>query len=534
MIYIDPPYNTGKDFIYKDNFKQSKEEYNEETDAVDADGYKLYKNTTTNGRYHSDWLSMMYERLVVAKDLLRDDGVIFISIDDNEVHNLRKICDEIFGENNYLNNFCWLNNLKGRQISGAGAAKTYEHILCYAKKANNVSSFVDSIEYLKNLMPSTYKGFNAEIESDEEGEFVSKNELHNTNSAFNEKTRPSLVFNIHYNPKTKEIKFSEINDEKHFSGFIKIKPKKNNNGTHQFHAWRWSKEKITKDSNNLKFVRSNKTYKIYTKIRDYESTVLKDSISDISTTKGNSELVELFDGKKFFDYPKSLSLLKIFINQSSREELILDFFSGSATTAHATMQLNAEDGGNRKYIMVQIPEETSKDSEAYKAGYKTISDMGKERIRRAGKKIKEDNQDKDLSNVDFGFRVFKVDSTNMKDVYYNPQELTQDNLFEMENNIKEDRTPEDLLTQVMLDLGVELSLKIEEKDILGNKVFFVEENSLIACFDKNINFKIIDEIAKTKPLKVVFRDSSFKEDKDKINLEEKFKISSPETKIKIL
>jgi adenine-specific DNA-methyltransferase len=241
--------------------------------------------------------------------------------------------------------------------------------------------------------------------------------------------------------------------------------------------------------------------------------------------------------EKLFDYPKYSKFIEYFLRFSTQKDstnIILDFFSGSATTAHATMKLNAEDGGNRKYIMVQIPEETNEDSEAYKAGYKTISDIGKERIRRAGKKIKEDNQGKDLSNFDFGFRVFKVDSTNMKDVYHSPKDTTQEMLLDLESNIKEDRTPEDLLTQVMLILGLELSSKIEEKDILGNKVFFVENNCLIACFDEEINFEIIDEIAKEKPLQVVFRDSSFKKDKDKINLEEKFKLLSPETKIKVI
>jgi len=309
MIYIDPPYNTGSDFVYKDNFSSPVKNYLEQTGQIDSDGNKMQTNKETSGRFHSDWLSMMYPRLKLAWNLLRDDGIIFVSIDDNEVHHLRMLMDEIFGEENYLNAFCWVNNLKGRQISGSGAAKTYEYILAYSKNVGVNGVFDMSVEKLKALMPSSYKGFNYETENDDGGDFVVKNELYNTNSAFNERTRPNLVFNIHYNFKTKEVKFSDTNQNTNFDGFVKISPKKNNDGTHSFHAWRWSRDKITNELSDLKFVKTDDGAKIFTKIRAYDTTSLKDIITDISTTSGSSEIKNLFDDKKYFDYPKPVELI---------------------------------------------------------------------------------------------------------------------------------------------------------------------------------------------------------------------------------
>jgi adenine-specific DNA-methyltransferase len=326
LIYIDPPYNTGNDsFKYNDSFN------------------------------HSTWLTFMKNRLEVARDLLRDDGLVFISIDDNEIHYLKILIDEVFGRENYLNTFCWVNNLKGRQISGKGAVKTYEFILCYAKgKENiNIGPFEILIEKAKQLMPSSYKGFEYEVKTDQDGSFILKNELYNTNSAFNEETRPNLVFNIHYNFETKEVKFSNVDENINFDGFVKIPPKRNNDGVHKFHAWRWNKEKILKELSNLEFVKTKDGVKIFTKIRAYDTTNLKDIITDITTTKGTRDFTGLFDDRKHFNYPKPVELIKIFVAQTGNNDIILDFFAGSGTTAHAVLELNKEDGGNRKFILVE-------------------------------------------------------------------------------------------------------------------------------------------------------------------------------------
>lgn len=414
MIYIDPPYNTGKDFIYKDNFNQNVSDYYNQS-GQSRDGIKLTSNLESNGRYHSDWLTMMYSRLFLARNLLRDDGIIFVSIDDNEMANLKMIMDEIFGEENYLNAFCWVNNLKGRQISGTGAAKTYEYVLAYTKNVGGTGIFEMSIDKLKVLMPSSYKGFNYETESDDGGDFVVKNELYNTNSAFNEETRPNLVYNIHYNFKTKEVRFSEISEKTIFDGFTKITPKKNNDGVHKFHAWRWSKTKIANETDDLKFVKTDDGAKIFTKIRAYNTTALKDLITDITTSVGSNEIKDLFDGKKYFDYPKPVDLIKVFVSQTEDEDIILDFFAGSGTTAHAVMDLNSEDGSNRKWICVQIPEEIDEKSEAYKAGYRNIAEISRERIRLAGNKIKKENKDKKgINELDFGFKALSLTSSNYR------------------------------------------------------------------------------------------------------------------------
>lgn len=326
LIYIDPPYNTGNDgFKYNDNFN------------------------------HSTWLTFMKNRLEVARELLKEDGLIFISIDDNEIHYLKVLMDEIFDRENYLNTFCWVSNLKGRQISGKGATKTYEYILVYAKNkdSKNIGPFEILIEKAKSFMPSSYKGFNYEVKNDQSGSFILKNELYNTNSAFNEETRPNLVFNIHYNFKTKEVKFSDIDQDVNFEGFIKIPPKENNDGIHRFHAWRWNKNKILRDVSNLEFVKTINGVKIFTKIREYDATNLKDIITDITTTKGTYDIKALLDGKKYFNYPKPVELIKIFVSQIGSKDIVLDFFSGSGTTAHAVLELNKEDGGNRKFIMIE-------------------------------------------------------------------------------------------------------------------------------------------------------------------------------------
>lgn len=529
MIYIDPPYNTGNDFIYNDDFKMSSEEYADEAGKLDEDGNRMFKNTDSNGRFHSDWCSMIYSRLMLARNLLSEDGVIFISIDDNEFTDLQKICDEVFGSTNYVNEFAWISNITGRQISGYGAAKTWESILVYAKNVSELSTFTVDINFAKSNMPDSYKGFNKDVRSDDRGQFAVGDTLYNHNRKFNEETRPNLVFSIFYNPVTEDIITGEIGEKK--EGYIELLPHKNGDGTHKYHAWRWSRQKIAAEKYNLIVLpTSSGGYEIYTRIRGFNTTALKDVITNISN--GDSEVQELFDKKRYFDYPKSVALLKLIVNSIDDKDMtVLDFFSGSATTAHAVMQLNAEDGGHRKFIMVQLPEETDEKSEAYKAGYKNICELGKERIRRAAKKIHEDNPD---AKFDDGFRVLKLDDTNMKDVYYAAGDYTQDLVSMLESNVKPDRTDLDLLFGCLLDWGLPLSLPYTSETIDGCMVHTYNDGDLIACFDENVPESVIKTIAKRQPLRAVFRDSSFASSPEKINVGEIFKSLAPDTRVKVI
>lgn len=528
MIYIDPPYNTGNDFIYNDDFKMSVDEYADEISETDADGNRMFKNTESNGRFHSDWCSMVYSRLILARNLLTEDGIIFISIDDNEVYNLRKICDEIFGGSNYINQFAWVSNITGRQISGYGAAKTWESVLVYSKCATLTSGLCVNIEFAKSKMPDAYKGFNKDIRHDKHGEFAVGDTLYNHNRKFNEETRKNLVFSIFYNPRTEEIITGNIGEV--IKDFIEIPPHKNGDGIHKYHAWRWSKQKISKESYNLIVLPNSKNgYEIYTRIRDFNTTLLKDIITNIPN--GELEVQKLFNNKKYFDYPKSVDLLKTFLGSVlDKKAIILDFFSGSATTAHAVMQLNAEDCGNRKFIMVQLPEKTDEKSEAYKAGYKNICEIGKERIRRAGEKIKAETG----ADIDYGFRVLKVDDSNMTDVYYSADEYDQNMLSKLESNVKADRSDIDLLFGCLLEWGLPLSLPYKSEQIEGCTVHTYNDGDLIACFDKNVPDNVIKTVAKRKPLRAVFRDNSFANSPAKINVTEIFKLLAPDTRVKVI
>lgn len=376
-------------------------------------------------------------------------------------------------------------------------------------------------------MPDTYKGFNKDIRKDDRGEFAVGDTLYNHNRKFNEETRPNLVYSIFYNPDTEEIIPGDIGEEK--KGFIELLPHSNGDGVHKYHAWRWSRNKVINESYDLIVLPTSRNgYEIYTRIRDFNKTLLKDIITNISN--GDTELQKLFEGKKYFDYPKSVDLLKTLIGAiSDKDAIIMDFFSGSATTANAVMEINAEDEGNRKFIMVQVPDLLDKSSVAYKDGYKTLCDIGEKRICRVSSKIKENN-----NKVDVGVRVLKLDSSNMKDVYYNPSE-TQQSLFDTyADNIKEDRTPEDLLFQVMLDLGVLLSSKIEETTIAGKQVFNVADGFLIACFDNDVTEETVKAVAEKKPYYAVFRDSSMANDSVATNFDQIFASISPETVRKVL
>lgn len=492
MIYIDPPYNTGGDFVYHDDFTAPLDAYLKQTGQKNDNGTSLTTNKETNGRFHSDWLSMMYPRLKLAWNLLRKDGIIFVSIDDHESAHLRMLLNEVFGEECYLNTFCWVNNLKGRQISGAGAAKTYESVYVYAKTAENKPLFEAPIDYLKSLMPSSYKGFDYEVESDDSGEFVVKNELYNTNSAFNEETRPNLVFNILYNPKTKEVRFSDVDsNEKPEAGFKKILPHKNNDGVHRFHAWRWSRDKIITETNDLKFVESGGEIKIYTKIREHANTNLKDIISDISTNVGGNEVKEIFNGKKYFDYPKPVDLIKIFIRQTSGNDMVLDFFAGSGTTAQAVLEQNAADGERRRFLLVQLPEPTEEGSEARKDGYKSIAAIAVERIRRAAKKIE--------GKGDLGFKIFNLDKSNYAEnqFEFDPEKTEEENRSAFEKYLAkakqaalfDDANGLDVVYENIIKEGLSLNAKIEEKKIGKNGVYAVDDGKrqLLVCLDKKVD-----------------------------------------------
>jgi adenine-specific DNA-methyltransferase len=530
MIYIDPPYNTGGDFVYKDNFIKKNSDYAEVSGAYDEEGNQVVdafeKNADSNGRFHTDWLNMIYPRLKVARDLLTEDGVIFISIDDNEVENLKKVCDEIFGGSNFVNTIAWVSNITGRQISGYGAAKTWENILVYAKNVNYLETFRVSVGFAKNNMPDAYKGFDKDIRKDEIGEFAVGDTLYNHNRKFNEETRKNLVFSIFYNPTTGEIVPGEIGEIK--EGFIELLPHANGDGVHKYHAWRWSKQKISNESYNLIVLPTRNGYEIYTRIRDFANTNLKDLITNIPN--GDSEVQCLFGGKKYFDYPKSINLLRTLLDiDTDKEKIVLDFFSGSGTSAHAVMQLNAEDNGHRKYICVQLPEETPDDSPARKAGYATIPEIAKERIRRAAKKVKEEHPD---WHGDTGFRVLKLDSSNMENVYYTPAETTELTLFS--DNIKSDRTGEDLLFQVMMELGIAPSSKIEKTVLAGKTVWNVDNGYLLACFEPNVTEATITAIVKQQPLYFVMADRSLASDNVADNFEQLFEEYSPTTVRNIL
>ena len=496
MIYIDPPYNTGNDFVYHDDFAQSAEEYDENN--RDDEGNRYRKNTDSNGRFHSDWCSMIYARLMVARSLLTEDGVIFISIDDNEVRNLKNICDEVLGEKNSIAMFPWRKRTAKSDVP-FGISQDFEWILAYAKS----DSFIASIEGKERKYYTT-------------DDFPNRPwRVHDMSTQRTALERPNSDFTI-INPK---------NGEKY-----PVNPQA---------VWRVTKEGFPQylKENRIVFPGDYDFLKISKPVLRYwkEDDIKKvgDAFGRISvTTKlednigmsqdGTKEITSLFDGK-VFSYPKPSSLIKFYlkiINDSNA--IVLDFFSGSATTAHAVMKLNAEDSGKRKFILVQLPEKTSEDSEAYKAGYKNICEIGKERIRRAGKKIKEENP-LTTQDLDTGFRVFKCDSSNYKDVAFAPKDYNQGMLEGLFDNIKEDRTDLDLLFDCMLRWGVELSLPLSTTNVDGCTIHNVNDGDLVACFDGNVTEAVIDTIADMSPLRVVFRDSSFNEAAQKMNLFELFK-----------
>jgi len=488
MIYIDPPYNTGKDFVYKDNFTKDWKEELIESGQKDKYNQKLVANPETAGRYHSGWLSMMYPRLKLARNLLTRDGVIFISIDDNEVDNLKKLCDEIFGGNNFI-----ANATRRRRLSQANLAHNisaiHEYVLIYSKSNKTL---------LNKIRPEINESKYKNPDNDERGPYVT---MPCTNKGG---AKYSVI-----TPTGKEI-----TDE-----------------------WRFKRETYDKleSENKIVFLRRGEgkpRYKLFLSDKKKNGVIPNswwDSIS--SNQEATLEVKSLFGGKSYFDFPKPVDLIKLIIELSTSDsDIVFDFFSGSATTAHSVLDYNAIEGSQRKFIMVQLPEQIDSDSMAFKDGYKNICEIGKERIRRAAKKIKEETG----AEMDYGFRVYRLDSSNMQDVYYKSQDYAQENIDFFADNVKPDRSADDLLAQVMLDWGLALSLKIEQVDISGKKVFKVAENSLHACFDSGIDEDFAKAIAKDEPLRIVFKDSGFKNNTAKTNVRQLLKQLSPETEMKVL
>lgn len=502
MIYIDPPYNTGNDFIYKDDFSQTVEEYEEAANTFDEENNRLVKNTDTNGRFHSDWCSMIYPRLMLARNLLTDDGVIFISIDDNEADNLKKISDEIFGRLNFVGNIIRKTKSITNDIKN-GLNIQHEELLIYARNRHFLS-LVGSEKILNEYKNS---------DNDPKGEWCSGDPSAKSGGqgTYFEIKNP-YTGNIDLPPKGRYWAFSKETLNKYIrDGKIKFKTTiKNNERGFIFKRYKNELKNFYNPLNSL-FATEN----------EYMNQV---------ATKELSKLFTEID----FPYPKPVLLLKILIKSlKNKNAIIMDFFSGSATTAHAVMQLNAEDGGKRKFIMVQLPEKTDEKSEAFKSGYKNICEIGKERIRRAGEKIKAE-AGLNGENLDIGFRVFKLDSTNMNDVYYSADEYNQQMLANLESNIKSDRTDMDLLFGCLLDWGLPLSLPYISEQIDGFTVHTYNDGDLIACFAENVSEKVIEEIARRQPLRAVFRDSSFADSPAKINVWERFKLLAPDTQVKVI
>lgn len=548
MIYIDPPYNTGHDFIYNDHFEMDRDEYEQQTSMFDEDGNRNFtENTDSNPRFHSDWCSMMYSRLMLARNLLAEDGIMFISIGEEEIESLYSICDEVFGKSRHIGTFIWKRRQMVDSRSKSGVSEDHEYMLCFAK---------ESCQRIRGANTDMSKYANPD--NDARGLWMSADMTGLATAS----QRPNLHYNI-VNPETGiEYECPPL-------------------------GWRYDRKRMNELISNKEIIwptgkEGRPRRKKFVKDLQNQYTGFSTVLQTVFNTQGTRELKMLFDGEDFFDFPKPTDLLKMMIQQGTdSDSLVLDFFSGSATTAHAVMQLNAEDGGHRKFIMVQLPEACDEKSEAYKAGYKTICDIGKERIRRAGVKIQQDlkenggeirhlakNQNplkktiasadgqmqfdvptipprwskadesddnqKMADALDTGFRVFKLDDSNMRDVYFAPDDYTQDMLSMMESNIKPDRTALDLLFGCLLEWGLPLSMPYRSETIDGCTVHTYNDGDLIACFDENIPRSVVEAIARRQPLRAVFRDAGFTTSPEKINLTEIFKLLAPDTRIKVI
>ncbi|MDO9046870.1 MAG: site-specific DNA-methyltransferase [Methylobacter sp.] len=523
MIYIDPPYNTGKEFIYDDDFSEDTASYFQRSNQKDAAGQRMVANTETNGRFHSDWLSMMYPRLKLARNLLKDDGVIFISIDDGEVSNLRKLCDEVFGEDNFVALIIWKK--RSTPPNDKVIAAQHDYILVYTK--SSISGL--NLRKRSDVQVARYKN----PDNHSKGPWTAGDLMANVKGG---RYVSSLYFPI-INPRT---------GQEHY-------PSSNGN-------WRFNEARIKEliANDEIYFGENDEGRpKLKRFLSQVKEGITWTTLWDFAplNTAASSEMAQIFGNLTTFENPKPVDLISHILELGgSNDAVVLDFFSGSATTAHAVMQLNAEDGGKRKFIMVQLPEACDEKSEAYKAGYPTIAEIGKERIRRAGQKIRQVGEALASTvelpkvgalgeasptlppplTIDIGFRVLKIDGSNMKDVYYTPDAVQQSDLVDHVDNIREDRTAEDLLFQVLLDWGVDLTLPIVQESIAGFTVLFVDGNALAACFDTGINEAFVKELAARHPLRVVFRDAGFAGDSVKINIEQIFKLLSPNTEIKTI
>lgn len=504
VIYIDPPYNTGKDFVYDDDFAQDTESYLARTNQKDQVGNRLVANSESNGRFHSDWLTMMYSRLRLARSLLSAEGVIFVSIDDCEIGNLRKLCDEVFGEEMFAAQIIWKKRSTPPNDRVIGAQ--HDYILVYVKES--LGAF--NLRKRSDDQVARYKN----PDNHPKGPWAAGDLMGNVKGG-------RYVASLHYpiiNPRT---------GKQHY-------PSSNGN-------WRFNEARIKEliDNDEIYFGDDDegrpKLKRFLSQVKDGVTWTTLWDFAPLNT-EASSEMTEIFGNLATFENPKPVDLIRLVLEAgSSRDGIVLDFFSGSATTAHAAMKLNAEDGGSRRFILVQLPEVCGEDSEPGRAGFKTIAEIGKERIRRAGKKIKQDNAGKPgIEKVDVGFRVLKIDSSNMKEVFYTPDAVSQDLLSDQVNNIREDRTPEDLLFQVLLDWGVDLALPIAKETVEGKSVYFVDGNALAACFDEGVSEEFVKLLAKREPLRVVFRDAGFATDSVKINVEQIFKLMSPSTEVKTI
>jgi adenine-specific DNA-methyltransferase len=522
MIYIDPPYNTGNDFVYDDDFSESTTDFLERSNQKDIEGNRLVANTTANGRFHSDWLSMMYARLRLAKNLLTSDGAVFISIDDNEASSLIKIGREVFGDENFVAQLAVQLNPRGRHLDRF-IANTHESIVIFVRDGLN-SDCIGGLEKAGRMADEYNR-------CDSNGAFRLLG-LRNRNQSFNPTTRPNLYYPLYVCPENGAI---SLNKDEIFTDIVwpdtpdGIKT-----------CWTWGKEKVAKEGDLLVAEKSKGEWRIFRK--DYlnkdgnvAKTMAKSLWADkeITNDYGRAAVKDLFV-KAVMDFPKSPALLERLIKIGSNDgDIVLDFFAGSSSTAHALLTLNASEGFNRKFIMVQLPEVTAEGSIARSEGYETIADLSKERIRRAGKKVLEGECHPDW-NRDVGFRVLKIDTSNMKDIYYRPDEISQADLLDAVDNVKPDRTAEDLLFQVLVDWGVDLTLPIRRETIQGKTVFFVDKNALVACFDQGVSEELVKELAKSEPLRVVFRDNGFESDAVKINVEQVFRQLSPTTEVKAI
>ncbi len=533
MIYIDPPYNTGNDFVYNDDFAQGKDTFEQASGLFDEEGNQtidpMQRNTESNGRFHTDWLNMIYPRLKVARDLLTDDGVIFISIDDNEIENLRKVCDDIYGEQNFVGQFIWRG---GRRNLAKYISTSHEYMLLFAKNLSYISEAKISWNEKKKGLDAIYKKAEELVRDYKSYDIASKmlKEWYRLLPEDNESKD-----NSHYCWIDKNGVYFASDISRGGGGGPRwdvINPHTGNIVQTPSRGWSYGKyEDLIRDIEiglvhfNGDGVPCKKRYLKENETQVLETVFYKDR-------RGSSKRLRSLMEGDLFPFPKDEDVIEHYIESFTDSDcIILDFFSGSATTAHAVMKLNAEDGGNRKFIMVQLPEKTDEKSEAYKAGYKNICEIGKERIRRAGKKVKEE-AGLQGQNLDTGFRVLKLDSSNMEDVYYTPQEFSMGSLFN--ENVKADRSNEDLLFQVMLDLGIELSAKIETKQIAGKQVHIVDEGYLVACFDRDVNESTIIEIAKQQPVYFVMRDASAANDNVIDNFEQIFRHYSPDTSCRII